>query len=99
MKSVCSLMNSGITNDVLYRIKVKRKCLEQDLKISRIPVITKEFFRSLGIVTSGCHRTQAYQPQVGNTPISRPQLIIRFSFFTGFVFRRRSLGQRADGGV
>ena len=33
MKSVCSLMNSGITNDVLHRIKVKRKCLEQDLDI------------------------------------------------------------------
>lgn len=46
----------------------------------------------------GVPPTQAYQPQVGNTPISRPQLIICFSFFTGFVFRRSSLGQRADGG-
>ena len=45
------------------------------------------------------YRTQAYQPQVRNTLISRPQLIICFSFFTGFVFRRSSLGQRADGGV
>lgn len=33
MKSVCSLMNSDITNDVLHRIKVKRKCLKQDLDI------------------------------------------------------------------
>lgn len=69
------------------------------LKDIKNPRYNERVFRSLGIVTSGCHRTQAYQPQVGNTLISRPQLIISFSFFTGFVFRRSSLGQRADGGV
>ena len=69
------------------------------LKDVKNPRYNEGVFRSLGKVISGCHRTQAYQSQVGNTPKSRPQSIICFLFITGFVFRRSSLGQRADGGV